>query len=153
VPDDERFDHADAEQTGPIHLAPAQRDDEADPRAAIRDAQVEWLPSESEVLIRPYARTGGRTKPAHDLAIESLVLTCAAVERYRSLEQRMIASLCVRPRSVAEVAALLSIPLGVARVLLVDMATAGLVVVHGGAGNQAPDIALMRRVLAGLRRL
>lgn len=105
------------------------------------------------MLIRPYARTGGRTKPAHELAVESLVSTSAVGVEHRSWEQRMIASLCVRPRSVAEVAALLSIPLGVTRVLLVDMMAAGMVVVHGGSGHLSPDLALMRRVLAGLRRL
>jgi hypothetical protein len=56
---------------------------------------------------------------------------------------------------VAEVAALLSVPLGVARVLLGDMAGLGVVTVHqnaSSAGN-TPDLALMERVLSGLRRL
>jgi predicted kinase len=39
--------------------------------------------------------------------------------------RRMIVDLCAQPRSVAEVAALLSVPLGVARVLLGDLAGAG----------------------------
>jgi hypothetical protein len=68
----------------------------------------------------------------------------------------MIVDLCVRPRSVAEVAALLAVPLGVVRVLLGDLATAGAVVVHptaGAAAGGAPDVAFMRRVLVGLRRL
>jgi ATP-binding cassette, subfamily B, bacterial RamB/AmfA len=115
------------------------------------------LPSESDVLIRPYARTGGRTRSAHDLALESLISTsprgAATAGRHPSREHRAIATLCVRPRSVAEVAALLSIPLGVARVLLADMATDGTVVVHGATGRQPPDLALMQRVLTGLHRL
>ena len=56
---------------------------------------------------------------------------------------------------MAEVAALMSLPLGVARVLLSDMAGLGIVTVHqtaSSAGN-APDLALMERVLSGLRRL
>jgi Protein of unknown function (DUF742) len=121
------------------------------------EPSAEPLPLESEVLIRPYARTGGRTRPDRDLAIEALITTnpdmSRFVGRHRSWEQRMIANLCVRPHSVAEVAALLSIPLGVARILLVDMAGDGTVVVHGGSGNRGPDVILMRRVLAGLRRL
>jgi hypothetical protein len=111
------------------------------------------LPSESGVLTRPYARTGGRTRPAIELAIEALVSARPGAARGSSWEQRAIASLCVRPRSVAEVAALLVVPLGVARVLLVDMVMAGAVVVHGSGGQRAPDLVLMRRVLAGLRRL
>jgi hypothetical protein len=119
--------------------------------------RVEPLLSESDVLIRPYARTGGRTRPMHDLALESLISTTPNAAqpstRHRSWEHRRIASLCIHPRSVAEVAALLAIPLGVARILLVDMATDGTVVVHGGGGHRAPDLVLMNRVLAGLRRL
>ena len=47
------------------------------------------------------------------------------------------------------------VPLGVARVLIADMAGMGLVTVHGGASkdNEAPDLALLERVLSGLRRL
>ncbi|HEV2781385.1 MAG TPA: DUF742 domain-containing protein [Actinophytocola sp.] len=121
-----------------------------------RPPRDERLPLESNVLIRPYARTGGRTKPAQDLALESLISTnpgAAGSGRYPSWEHRLIADLCLRPRSVAEVAAMLSIPLGVARILLVDMAAAGTVVVHGGSGHRPPDLVLMGRVLAGLRRL
>jgi hypothetical protein len=117
----------------------------------------ERLPLESEVLIRPYARTGGRTKPTRTLALESLVTTSSDLtgigHRQWSWEHRMIANLCMRPRSVAEVAALLSIPLGVARILVGDMATAGSVVIHGSSGHRPPDLVLMQRVLAGLRGL
>jgi hypothetical protein len=71
------------------------------------------------------------------------------------VEHRAVAELCEQTRSVAEVAALISQPLGVARVVLGDMASLGIVTVHqtaSSAGN-APDLALMERVLSGLRRL
>jgi hypothetical protein len=119
--------------------------------------RAERLPIESEVLTRPYTRTRGRTHPTGHLAIEALISTSPngsrAPGRPLPWEHRMIANLCARPHSVAEVAALLSIPLGVARVLLVDMAADGTVVVHGDTGNPVPDLVLMRRVLAGLRQL
>jgi hypothetical protein len=127
--------------------------DSADDRGW-HEVEREPLPSESDVLIRPYARTGGRTRPVGQLALESLISTVPrAIGGQRSWEYRRIASLCVHPRSVAEVAALLAIPLGVARILLGDMAADGAVVVHGGGVQGAPDVALMHRVLAGLRRL
>jgi hypothetical protein len=108
--------------------------------------------------VRPYAWTRGRTKSGLDLAIEALVSTSQrAHEQLGALqvEHRAIAELCEQTRSVAEVAALLSIPLGVARVLLGDMAGLGLVTVHQTASSagSAPDLALMERVLSGLRRL
>lgn len=113
---------------------------------------AEPLPSESRVLIRPYARTGGRTRPTRELALETLVSTAPhAYHRSLPREHRAIANLCVQPRSVAEVAALLALPLGVARVLLGDLATDGAVQIH--RASPQPDLALMHRVLAGLRRL
>ncbi|MFL6145206.1 MAG: DUF742 domain-containing protein [Labedaea sp.] len=139
------------------------REDAAGPDLLGRRADVhparrgeDELALESEVLIRPYARTGGRTRPAGDLAVEALISTRPGRgDDLSSWERRRIVGLCVRPRSVAEVAALLAIPLGVARVLLVDMVTDGLVTVHGGGagGSHSPDLVLMRRVLSGLRRL
>ncbi|HEX6352958.1 DUF742 domain-containing protein [Actinophytocola sp.] len=113
-------------------------------------------------MVRPYAHTGGRTRSSHNLAIEALVSTSGhpsdAVldEVLTTHHRRTIVDLCLQPRSVAEIAALLSMPLGVARVLLGDLATAGVVVVHptaGSVGDGAPDIAFMQRVLVGLRRL
>jgi hypothetical protein len=113
-------------------------------------------------LVRPYAHTGGRTRSSHDLALEALVSSNGQPgdgvvdEVLSSHHRRVIVDMCLRPRSVAEVAALLSLPLGVARVLLGDLATAGVVVVHptaGSTGDGAPDLDFMRRVLLGLRRL
>jgi uncharacterized membrane protein len=54
---------------------------------------------------------------------------------------------------VAELAAHVGVPLGVARVLVGDLASAGAVAVHSGPGASGPDLALMERVLSGLRKL
>jgi Protein of unknown function (DUF742) len=110
-------------------------------------------------IVRPYARTGGRTRSSLDLPLEALITTTAppgvAADRYAHPDHREIAILCQDVRSVAEVAALLGVPLGVARVLIADMARLGLVTVHNSAppGGGAPDLALLERVLSGLRRL
>jgi hypothetical protein len=109
-------------------------------------------------IVRPYAWTGGRTKATVDLQIETMVSTSEHGENIAALtvtEHRSIAELCAEPRSVAEVATLLSVPLGVAKVLLGDMANLGLVIVHKtatGGANKA-HLMLMERVLSGLRRL
>jgi hypothetical protein len=112
----------------------------------------------SASAVRPYTWTRGRTKSGLDLAIETLVSTSArgrAQVATLQFEHRAVAELCEQTRSVAEVAALLSLPLGVARVLLGDMAGLGVVTVHQTASSagSAPDLALMERVLSGLRRL
>jgi hypothetical protein len=112
----------------------------------------------SASAVRPYTWTRGRTKSGLDLAIETLVSTSARGRTQVTtlqVEHRAVAELCEQTRSVAEIAAMLSVPLGVARVLLGDMAGLGLVTVHQTASSagSAPDLALMERVLSGLRRL
>ncbi len=119
----------------------------------------EWgEPAVPASVVRPYTWTGGRTSPVFDLAVETLVSTSEHGHNMAALtseEHRAVAELCRDPRSVAEVAALLSLPLGVARVLLGDMAGIDLIVVHRTANSSGdtPELALMERVLSGLRRL
>jgi len=113
---------------------------------------------EGAAAVRPYAWTRGRTRSGFDLAIETLLTTSQRGHEQMAtlpVEHRAVAQLCEQARSVAEVAALLPVPLGVARVLLGDMAGLGLVLVHqvAASGGDGPDLALMERVLSGLRRL
>jgi hypothetical protein len=62
--------------------------------------------------------------------------------------------LCRDVLSVAEVSARLDLPLGVARVLVADMADEGLVIVHRPTiPGDRPDLALLERVLYGLRTI
>ncbi|MEU5695773.1 DUF742 domain-containing protein [Actinosynnema sp. NPDC020468] len=114
--------------------------------------------AESGSLVRPYTRTGGRTRPDYDLAIEALVSTSdRGLERDAAVlpEHRSICGLCTDTRSVAEVAAHLRLPLGVVRVLIGDMASMGLVLIHQGGlvVGDRPSIDFLERVLSGLRRL
>ncbi|MBM7772198.1 hypothetical protein JOD54_002402 [Actinokineospora baliensis] len=112
----------------------------------------EWVSRpQAHALVRPYAWTGGRTRARADLAVEALVST-VEVPRRASWEHRMITDLCLSPRSVAEVAALISVPLGVARVLITDLADRGVLTVHEVA-DDTPDLAFMSRVLSALRKL
>jgi Protein of unknown function (DUF742) len=109
-------------------------------------------------LVRPYTKTGGRTRSDYDLAIEALVSTSErgkAPDAAVRPEHRSICGLCLDTRSVAEVAAHLRLPLGVARVLIGDMAGMGLVLIHqsGMVVGDRPSIDFMERVLSGLRRL
>ena len=106
-------------------------------------------------LVRPYYMTGGRARPTQDdLEIEALVSTTAMGELYPKLtvEQRAIIALCRDLLSVAEVSARLDLPLGVTRVLIGDMASEGLVILHRPASvGDRPDLALLQRVLYGLQ--
>ncbi|MFF8314221.1 MULTISPECIES: DUF742 domain-containing protein [Streptomyces] len=110
-------------------------------------------------LVRPYAMTGGRTRPRYQLAIEALVSTTADPSKLQGQlpEHQRICHLCREIKSVAEISALLSIPLGVARILVADLAEAGLVAIHQPGGDETaggqPDVTLLERVLSGLRKL
>jgi hypothetical protein len=107
--------------------------------------------------VRPYAMTGGRTRPTHDdLEIEALVSTTSVGEPTPKLtvEQRAIAALCHDLLSIAEVSARLHLPLGVTRVLVDDLADEHLVIVYRPAhADDRPDLALLERVLYGLHTI
>ena len=125
---------------------------------AAEDADTAGPWEADSTSVRPYAWTRGRTSTGYALQIETLVTTSPRGREQLVLlqvEHREVAELCLQARSVAEVAALLKVPLGVAKVLVGDMAGLGLVAVHqsASANGDIPNLALMERVLSGLRRL
>jgi hypothetical protein len=118
----------------------------------------DMLPEDDgDFLVRPYAVTGGRTEPRYQLEIEAMV----AASHYEaqdlsvlSPECQAILEFCRDWRSVAEVSAVLQMPLGVARILITDLAAEDLVRIHQlDHANGLPDIKLLEQVLSGLRRL
>jgi len=111
-------------------------------------------------MVRPYARTGGRTRPVHDLDLEALVVTTVtgmdpSMNDLLSPEHSTVIELCEETISVAEIAARLQTPLGVARGIIADMVELGLVEVlaTANASGDERDPAFLRRVLSGLQRL
>jgi hypothetical protein len=155
--------HRKSDYSGPEHgleegfgwlLGPIGSDD---PAAAPARLPIDEFGDDAS-MVRPYAWTGGRTKANYDLKLETLISTTelAADETLLpQLEHRAVSTLCKYPLSVAEVAAKLSIPLGVARVILSDMAELGLISIHRTFADDdiAAHLVLMERVLSGLRRL
>jgi hypothetical protein len=113
-------------------------------------------------LVRPYAVTRGRTRPRLAIALEALVETtvrgrsAGAGRSAQGREHQYIAALCDgRLQSLAEIAARMQLPLGVARVLIADMAAEGFVAVYEPTSleDDAVGTELLERVLSGLRRL
>ncbi|HEY6424181.1 MAG TPA: DUF742 domain-containing protein [Pseudonocardiaceae bacterium] len=117
-----------------------------------RAAEGDRSPS---VVVRPYVMTRGRTRPRHHLGLETMVATNVrgAPQKHEPFfdEERRAVELCLLPRSVAEVAALLEIPLGVSRVVLGDLAERRIVIVQHPSDTTDP--ALLHRILTGLRNL
>jgi hypothetical protein len=111
------------------------------------------------LLVRPYTVTRGRARSHRaELEIEALVATAPGSRPgdTSNPEQQTIAQLCSRSfQSIAEISALLRLPLGVVRVLVGDMADQGLVELYQPThtADAHPDVALLERVLDGLRKL
>lgn len=106
-----------------------------------------------ESLVRPFIITGGRTRHARvQLRVETLVVQRALIATEDlQFEHAELVQLCATPISVAELSARLSIPLGVAQVLVGDLADAGYLDTHDAASVATPDLLL--RMIDAVRAL
>ena len=111
-----------------------------------------------ERVVPVYAFTRGRTRAVgRELPLEAVVTaTGQSVTSGASLqmESRAIVELCARPKSLAEIGAALRVPVGVARVLVGDLANGGYLEVHlprTADGDGGPGHAILGRLLDGLR--
>jgi hypothetical protein len=108
-------------------------------------------------LLRPYLLASGRSEPIdHTLEVEAQVLTeylSPEVSRDLAFERRDIVVLCRETKSVAEIAAILGLHIGVARVLVADLASLGYVTVHRPSAQLSQDLHTIERVIRGLEAL
>jgi Protein of unknown function (DUF742) len=109
-------------------------------------------------VVPVYAVTGGRTRAAgRELPLEALVVATGpppAAGGALQTESRAIVELCARPHSLAEIGAALRVPVGVARVLVGDLANGGYLEVHlprAADGDGGPGHVILGRLLDGLR--
>jgi hypothetical protein len=109
-------------------------------------------------VVPVYALTRGRTRvQGVELPWEAIVTTThagvASLPRLR-FEQARIVDFCQWPVSVAEIASELGVPLGVARVLVADLTSDGLVGVNLPMLNEdgRPAVEVLERLLTGLKR-
>jgi len=139
----------------PRHRREAQHPDPAAGQGRHAVAGADPDTEEAAASVRAYTWTGGRTRSSFQLELETLVSTSdhaeRVIDRLRT-EHQAVVRLCRDSRSVAEVGAILSIPLGVARVLLGDMAGLGLITVHRNptTNGAQPGLQLLERVRHGL---
>jgi hypothetical protein len=110
-------------------------------------------------LVRPYTLTAGRTESRFHLPLEAPIGKVATTKppRWPGNDVRgRILTMSLDLPSVAEIAAGLALPLGVARVLIGDLVTQGYLQVHttlddSATGDQRRE--LIGRTLRGLRAL
>jgi hypothetical protein len=108
-------------------------------------------------LLRPYLLTDGRVEPADGtLEIEAQVVASElgyASYAQLAFEHRDIVRLCGTTMSVAEVAARLGYHIGVAKVLIADLAARGHLVVRRPNARSALDLNIIERVIRGLEAI
>ena len=104
--------------------------------------------------VRPYTITAGRTEATVDLPLEATLRRQARGDDTGfSPGARQVLETC-HTRSVAEVSALVSLPIGVVRVLLSDLVEQGFVQVQATITERSSTderIELIERTLRGLR--
>ncbi|MEU6341871.1 DUF742 domain-containing protein [Streptomyces sp. NPDC046977] len=106
--------------------------------------------------VRPYAVTGGRTRPQYDLSLTSLLSTRpAGTTAVLSPECEAVLLLCSgHPRSVAELSARTAHPVQVTKILVSDLLDIHALALNPSAPRDADtDVKLLEDVLAGLRAL
>jgi Protein of unknown function (DUF742) len=115
-----------------------------------------WYDEDAGPLVRPYAMTGGRTRGSeHELNIITLVLTVAApTDGAVGWERDEILRLCRTPKSVAEVAAAIDLPLTVVKVLISDLIDRGAVVSRSPVlARHLQNASFLQVVLDGIEQL
>ncbi|MEV0295397.1 DUF742 domain-containing protein [Nocardia sp. NPDC050710] len=105
-----------------------------------------------ETFVRPFVMTSGRTTPLLDgLRIETLVQAPpAALSAPLRFEQRTVVQLCQAPHSIAEIGTALRVPVGVAKVIVSDLATQGHVTVRDAPELSTAAIERIRDLVRAL---
>jgi Protein of unknown function (DUF742) len=110
---------------------------------------------EGDEVVRSFMLTRGRTRTAaEELAIEALVSAPTATRlNIRSLapEQRRIVELATSPTSLAEVSALLDIPLRAVIIMASEMVAAGTLVAESTV--EIVDSSLLNRIRSAFQAL
>ena len=116
--------------------------------------------------VRPYAVTGGRVRSAtSNLPLETLIEVMPGAVDSRGLppeKRAILAHAALTYVSIAEVSALLRMPLGVVRILIADLADDGFLTIHtstpvnvhtGHGQNPALSLSVLESVLNGISAL
>ena len=110
-------------------------------------------------LVRPYTLTAGRTSASVVLPLEAPIEANESAKNHRWLPNDVrgeIVKLCATRPSVAELAARLNVPLGVARVLVGDLVRSGdlrVLATLDDSSSVEERRELIGRTLRGLRTL
>lgn len=118
-----------------------------------------WPDDQAGPVVRPYVVISGRTKPSGELNLDLLAMITATwrtpTEAWTlSPEHLSVLRACAAPRSLADLASDLSLPLGVVRILVSDLCERDLVTARQPRTTYwSDDLPILREVINGLRKL
>lgn len=126
----------------------------ADPPRSAHD----WLDQDAGPVVRPYAMTQGRVAPeGGEFDLVAFVVAVAGEDAEGAglqPEHHAIVAASWEPVSVVELASALDLSIGVVRVLLGDLRSAGLISLYEPpAASQPHDVDVLKAVVNGLRAL
>jgi uncharacterized protein DUF742 len=119
---------------------------------------LHWLDYDAGPVVRPYAMTQGRVAPSGG-EFDLVAFVVAVVPDGVSMpglqpEHHAIVAAAWEPISVVELASTLDLSIGVIRVLLGDLRSAGLISLYEPpAAAQPHDVDVLKAVVNGLRAL
>ena len=118
-----------------------------------------WLDAAAGPVVRPYALTQGRTRPAGE-AFDLVATVTATSSRFGvpdglGPEHIAVLQFAQTPSTVVDIASDVDLPLGVVRILLGDLRELGLVIIQAPVTIKARQVDknMLREVLHGLRGL
>ena len=117
----------------------------------------EWLDQDAGPVVRPYALTGGLTRPTgqrFDL-LDMVGVVRRAGDSMPDLppEQVEVLQRCQIPAPLVDLAADMDLPVGVIRILVSDLRERGLVSIHRAQPAGLGDLKILQEVVDGLRRI
>ncbi|MGI9005914.1 MAG: DUF742 domain-containing protein [Streptosporangiaceae bacterium] len=115
-----------------------------------------WFDQDAGPVVRLYALTRGRSRPAGPVLDVVDVVEAAQISALNAPwlppEHRRVLGMCIAPIAVADLASESGLPLGVVQILLGDLHQSGLVSVVKPK-VKSHDESILRKVLDGLRSL
>jgi hypothetical protein len=117
----------------------------------------EWLDQDAGPVVRPYALTGGLTRPSGQrfdlLDMVGVIRRAAQDMPHLAPEQAEVLERCQMPAPLVDLAADLNLPVGVIRILVSDLRERGLVTIYPAQPAGAGDLKILQEVVDGLRRI
>ncbi|MEV6345131.1 DUF742 domain-containing protein [Actinoplanes sp. NPDC051851] len=122
-----------------------------------RRVHHDWMDQDAGPVVRPYAMTQGRVAASGDFDLVAFVVATVpdlTPGVHLQPEHHAIVEAAWEPISVVELASQLDLSIGVVRVLLGDLRSAGLISLYEPpAAEQPHDVDVLKAVVNGLRAL